>query len=105
MTTPQNETVREPVNESRSSLNNGSEELRISLQGLMSLESGCLKRYIWINKITEKSNTEKTTIGLLKLTKIASSKMMVSGLSVFDGLLVNQRIIWKTNGRNNCSAT
>ena len=47
VTTPHNETVREPVNESRSSLNKGSGELRISLKGLISLESGCLKRCVF----------------------------------------------------------
>ena len=44
VTTPHNETVREPVNESRSSLNKGSGETENSLQGLMSLGSRCLKR-------------------------------------------------------------
>ena len=36
-------TIRETVNETGSSLNNESVELRINLQGLMSLENGCLK--------------------------------------------------------------
>ena len=47
VTTPHNETVREPVNESRSSLNKGSVELRISLRGLMSLDNGCFQIWDW----------------------------------------------------------
>lgn len=39
-----------------------------------------------------------------KLTKMASSKAMVSGLSYWV-FLVNQWIIWNSSGLNSCSAT
>ena len=42
--------------------------------------------------------------GSVRLTRMASRKAMVSGLSYWV-FLVNQRIIWNTRGRNSCSAT